>query len=350
MSAPSSRPAVEGPAAWRPADLADPSTYVVELTPAQVAELEAVGERLVAEDVDLRTVTPETVPLPRTRAAIGTWAEELDHGRGFVVTRGLNTPAYPTEVSVAILFALGVHLGVPMPQNAAGVLIDHVVSTTTEDFGDEAGSARSTARLVFHSDSSDVVALLCVRPAVEGGASRLASASTIYNEVRARRPDLLDLLFEPFYFDWHLQDPTAPEPVYPSPVFSDVDGVLSMYAGSQIVFTAQSYDGVPRLTPEQAEALELVESIAEEPDVSIDIDFRPGDIQWLSNYSALHSRRRFTDADDPEQRRHLVRMWLRRDTGRPMVSPFGKPLDRFDASDATHPFLSQAAVIPERVA
>jgi hypothetical protein len=47
-------------------------------------------------------------------------------------------------------------------------------------------------------------------------------------------------------------------------------------------------------------------------------------VQWLLNYSVMHSRTGFVDFPQPERRRHLLRLWLRRDVGRPMVAKFGK--------------------------
>jgi len=54
------------------------------------------------------------------------------------------------------------------------------------------------------------------------------------------------------------------------------------------------------------------------------MDFRPGDIQWLSNYAALHSRTEFVDWPEPQRRRHLLRLWLRREGDRPIAPGFGK--------------------------
>ena len=103
-----------------------------------------------------------------------------------------------------------------------------------------------------------------------------------------------------------------------------VDGVFSMYAGSLYILTAQKYPGVPQLSPAQIEVLKLFDEITYEPGMAIAMDFRPGDIQWLSNYAALHSRTSFSDHPEAQRRRHLLRLWLHRDSGRPVVAGFGK--------------------------
>ncbi len=139
-----------------------------------------------------------------------------------------------------------------------------------------------------------------------------------------RRPDLAPLLLEPFHWDWRRQDPDAPEATYTSPVVSNVDGVFSIYAGMSMIFAAQDYPGVPKLTDEQVEVLQLFDAISQEPGLAIDMDFQPGDVQWLLNYAALHSRTSFEDHPERERRRHLLRLWLKRDVARPLVPQFGK--------------------------
>ena len=97
-----------------------------------------------------------------------------------------------------------------------------------------------------------------------------------------------------------------------------------MYAGSLYIITAQDYPGVPKLTDDQLEVLRLFDEITYEDGMAIDMDFRPGDIQWLSNYAALHARTAFADYPEPQRKRHLLRLWLSSKTDRPLVPGFGK--------------------------
>lgn len=313
---------VTGPSAWRGEDLADTRSWVWQLSDQEVDELEEVGRRFVDADPDLRHVGADDFPLPRCAETIGRWGAELDYGRGFVLARGLRSTTYPDTLSGAIFFLLGLNLGQPMRQNTAGDILGHVKART----GDPATlvSSQTTAELQFHSDSSDVVGLLCLRAARRGGISRLMSGAAIYNEVLERRPDLAPLLFEPYYHDWTAQDRGAPQHVYDSPICSWVDGVFSIYAGTSMIFSAQQYPEVPRLSEEQIELLHLLDEVTDDPKLPLDMDFQPGDIQWLLNAAALHSRTEYEDYDEPGRRRHLLRLWLRREVDRPVVPRFGK--------------------------
>ncbi|MFY1653444.1 TauD/TfdA family dioxygenase [Solwaraspora sp. WMMB762] len=316
---------IEGPAAWRGDEIADDTSWQYQLGEAEVAELERVGRRFVDDDPDLRAVTAEQYQLPALAEGLTRWAEDLDSGRGFVLVRGLRVEHYSDALSAAIFFLLGLHLGVPMRQNELGDLVDHVLATSEKTSADPTAlGSKIRDKLDFHSDSSDVVALLCLRAARQGGASSLVSGATLFNEVLARRPELAPLLLEPWYFDWYKQDHDAPAPYYTSPIVSYVEKTFSIYAGSKIIFSAQDYPEVPRMTGEQVELLHLLDDIAREPGVALDMEFRPGDIQWLLNYAALHSRTAFVDWPEQGRRRHLLRLWLQRDVGRPLAPNFGR--------------------------
>jgi alpha-ketoglutarate-dependent taurine dioxygenase len=93
-------------------------------------------------------------------------------------------------------------------------------------------------------------------------------------------------------------------------VFTDVDGSPSIFYIGWYIRDAQRHADAPRLTPDQRDALDLIESIANDPAFYVEMDFRPGDIQLLNNAKILRSREAYEDFDDPARRRHLLRLWL----------------------------------------
>ena len=312
-------------AAWRGDALSAGDSWIYRLSDAQIAELEALGTQFVEDDPDLRFVQKSAYPLVECLAAVEEWGNDVDFGRGFVLVRGLRTHLYSDALSAAIYYILGLYMGDPIRQNEKGDLIDSIYATSEKTMDDPtAKSSKVRDHLVYHSDSSDIVALMCLRPAKEGGASCLVSGAEIYNEILRRRPDLAPLLFERYHWDWRRQDANAPADTYTSPIIDLTDGVFSMYAGSLYILTAQEYAGVPKLSPEQIEVLKLFDEIAYEPGMAIEMDFRPGDIQWLSNYAALHARTLVHDYPEPQRRRHLLRLWLSRQGSRPVIDGFGK--------------------------
>ena len=65
---------------------------------------------------------------------------------------------------------------------------------------------RTASNIRYHCDAADVVALLCLNTAKRGGASRIVSSVSVFNELAKRRPDLVARLFEPFHLDIRDED------------------------------------------------------------------------------------------------------------------------------------------------
>ena len=56
--------------------------------------------------------------------------------------------------------------------------------------------------------------------------------------------------------------------------------------------------------------IDLIDEIAADPGIHLDMEFRAGDIQWLKNAAILHARTEYEDHAEPERKRHLLRLWL----------------------------------------
>jgi hypothetical protein len=209
-----------------------------------------------------------------------------------------------------VYWALGLHLGRPGAQNAEGDLLGHV-RDTGEDANDPfVRRYRTAGDIAYHCDLADVVGLLCLRAARAGGASRLVSSVTVYNELLRRRPDLVARLYEPFCLDRrNEQDDGGPRwvPVIPC---RHADGRLRTFYHSDYFRSAQRHADVPPFTDAERELLDVYEAIAAEPALRLDMQFAPGDLQLVSNHVVLHARTAYVDAPDASRRRHLLRLWL----------------------------------------
>jgi hypothetical protein len=135
------------------------------------------------------------------------------------------------------------------------------------------------------------------------------SSVTVVNEVARRDPGLAATLFEDFY--WHYHEPHMPAPVYfTRPICRDQGGRLNTFFIPWYIRRAQELPDVPPLTPAQRAALEAVETTANDPRLFLDMEFRPGDVQLLKNSVILHKRTEYEDWEEPERKRHLLRLWL----------------------------------------
>ena len=185
-------------AAWRGADLVGAREWVHELTRAEVDELRAAVELVRSSGWSLGELRREQVPLPALSGVIDGWADELDTGRGFVLVRGVPVDDLGDDGSAIAYVVLGVHLGVPVSQNAAGDLLGHVRDDGSDPEDPTVRRYRTRLAQPFHVDGSEVVGLLCLQPAQSGGRSQIVSSVTVYEEVARRRPDLEPLVHQRF--------------------------------------------------------------------------------------------------------------------------------------------------------
>ena len=304
--------------AWRPRDFADRDAYAIGLTAAHHAAFHAalvshkaagrVTEDIAASDFALESVAPD----------LTAWCDEVLHGRGFVVLRGLSRDRYSAEDQAAIFWGLGAHLGRAVSQSAMGDRIGHVTDVGGRDRRERA--YRTSRELTMHTDRCDVIGMLCVNKAMRGGISGYASAHTIYNEMLASQPSLLEPLFAGFRY--HRRGEQLPgEPAItpePVPVLSECDGELSVVFLRAYIEMAANELGQP-LRAEEVAALDLFEEVAARPDVRLEFALEPGEAIFFNNCTMLHNRTAFVDHPDPARKRSLLRLWLMLDGRRPLA-------------------------------
>jgi hypothetical protein len=129
--------------------------------------------------------------------------------------------------------------------------------------------------------------------------------------LREERPDLLEALYQPFPIDWRGEEPEGATPWYTSPMFSRAgDVVSSRFTSRQYFESVARYGDAPRLTPRQREALDVAQDVANRPELRLSMEFQEGDMQFLNNHVLVHAREAFEDYDEPDRKRHLLRMWI----------------------------------------
>ncbi len=321
MTLASSHPLVEGPAVWFGADLARrPEEWIYTLSPTEIAEIEAAVAKTRGRD--LADLTRADFAFPTLGPVLDGMREEVLNGRGFVLLRGLPVEGRPIEDNAAAYWGIGSYFGNARSQNAMGHLLGHVRDLGVATTDPNVRTYQTTERQHFHTDSCDIVALLCLNTAREGGLSSIVSSMAIHNEMAKRRPDLLHRLYEPFATDRRGEVPVGEKPYFNTPVFNEHAGFVSgIYSGTYIR-SAQRFAEVPRLTDKDVEALEMLDNLANDKELRLDMELRPGDMQFLHNHTCLHDRTAFVDWPEPERKRHLLRLWLAAPGARPLPSVY----------------------------
>lgn len=298
-------------AAWKPARMARDASWIHVLTDQDVAELEAALARVKARGLDMTEVTRDDFPLPNFAAKLAVINDEIEEGRGFALIRGVPVERLGEAAASIIYWGIGTHFGEAVAQNRMADMVGHVRAQGRDWKQD--GNARgyqTTQHLPFHTDKADQVWLLCLHHAKAGGLSCIASSVAIHDEILRTRPDLLELLYQPFCIDHRGEEFDGGRPFYEIPIFGLHRDRLHARYGNNYIHSAQRHPEVPRLTDAQLEAIALFNQLATSDEFRLDMEFRQGDIQMLNNRWMVHSRTEYEDFPEDERRRHLLRLLL----------------------------------------
>ena len=220
MNKPSMPPgAVSGPGVWYGRDLQRHTDWIRRFTAAELAELDAAVNAFRAGGTPLAEISPLTFKLPRLGAALAGILSEMLEGCGFAMLRGFPVERYAREEQAIAYMGIGSWFGHARSQNAKGHLLGHVKDLGLDIQDPKVRYYQTSRKLEYHTDSVDVVGLLCLKSARSGGESFIASSMTLYNEILARRPDLLAALFEPYPTDRRGEVPEGMKPWFDMPVF-----------------------------------------------------------------------------------------------------------------------------------
>lgn len=313
------------PAAWVGAGMAEqPQRWIKTLTDTEVTELETAARTFLDRSDNIATISKDAFVLPTLAVQLKQLRAELLSGTGFTLWRGLPVSEYPMDLNAAIFCGIGAHLGVARSQNAKGHLLGHVKDVGADLNQPDVRIYQTTERQSFHTDSTDVVGLLCLKEAMQGGDSLLASTVSLYNEMQRRDAALVKLMFEPVATDRRGEVPVGQMPWFEVPVLNWHKGYLSGLYQRTYINSASRFPEAPELSAQHSAALDLFDEIANEPDMHLSMRLQPGDMQFVYNHHMLHDRTAFTDWPEPGKQRHLLRLWLSIPGDRPLPPAYAQ--------------------------
>jgi alpha-ketoglutarate-dependent taurine dioxygenase len=312
---------IEGPSAWKRADIRE-EDYRVVLDGACLDEIRRVVDEIRAHPLPTILHSPADFDMTNCHAAMAEVRRILKEGVRFAVVDRLPVEELSKPEAEAIYWLLSSMVARPVAQKLDGTMIYDVHDTGQQALpGSGIRPDKTNIEIRFHIDNAynttppEIVGLLCLKTAKSGGVSRVLSFHTVYNELLARHCELIPRLYKPFWFDRQREFfPGEPDTFF-APVFEDSDeGELRARFSVHQINGGYAMKGQP-VDNEGAAALAAALDIFDDPEVSIDFEFKPGEIQFVDNRTLGHSRTEFEDWPEPDRRRHLVRLWLR-DNGR----------------------------------
>ena len=237
----------------------------------------------------------------------------LDEGPGVVVVRGFPLSEDWSTLESRFLF-FSSKLGDIVEQQSDGAVIKRVTNRgcdlqTTTTRGHETNDA-----LPFHSDRPDFTSLLCVQSASKGGESSVISSMWLHEEIRQQKPELLQILYEPF----PQYSRGSAVGVNHVPIFSFVNGRLVCRYIRRFINDAIRECGC-KINHLQHAALDFMDFVLANVEPSTRFPLRPGDVLLVNNFTTLHARTAFEDLGEP---RVMLRVWLSSPTGRQLPTSF----------------------------
>ncbi|HUW02864.1 MAG TPA: TauD/TfdA family dioxygenase [Acidimicrobiales bacterium] len=301
-------------AEWTADDVADPESWTHRLSIDELDELDAALAVARERHDELIDVTAADFPLPGLAPTLNRVVDELVNGRGFARIAGLPVDDLGFEDASWIYWGIGRHLGEPWPQNAKGhVLGDVRDQGKAPDDPTARGNEIGGAGLTFHSDGSDLVALLCLDAGVSGGESMVANALAAHNALVRTRPDLAAALHEPLPYDFRGEQAAGARPYYLVPTFTEHGDRLFVRYIRPFIEASQRHPEAPRVTDLQREAMDALDTFVADPCNRVEMRLEPGDMQFVNNYHVLHGRRSYVDDAESGRVRFLKRLWLATD-------------------------------------
>jgi hypothetical protein len=296
---------------WTGPELLKQGNWIWELSEAELADLDRALKRVQDAGLEWKAFGRDEFALTAFAGRIERCRHELMAGRGFVILRGLPVKRYSLDELKTIYWGIGCHLGNIITQNARGSVMEHITDLKPANTDDPNLRSYITAQgQPPHCDVSDIVGLLCVNHAKEGGRSVVVNTMAIYNRILSDHPEYLAPLAQGFYHDLRGEGRTGKDDEVsdvPVPVFSLQRERLRCWFHKKLLMGGARKRGL-ELTELQKNALEYVEQLGADPDLRLDMDLQPGDIQFLNNYSTMHYRTAFID--DETHKRLMLRLWI----------------------------------------
>lgn len=315
---------IAGASTWHGRDIAASARWVRDLPADAVAEIDAALQGAKRRGLAWSAIGKAEFPLPGMAGLFDDIRDELENGCGMVKLRGLPVARYAEEDLRRIWFGLGANLGRPLNQNKSGELMRAIrdeggAALAGQRYGQlDEGQGKTflssyartltNGQLRFHTDRCDAVGLLCVRQAKAGGVSKLASSAMVHNVMLERRPELCAALYEDIWRSRFGEEPGGEKLAYPLPIFGQRDGRFTSHYSLTYIEAAQKMGEVPRLTEAQRQGIDMLMELAQE--LSFEMRFEPGDMQFLNNHVIYHGRTPFEDDAASGQDRLLLRIWL----------------------------------------
>jgi hypothetical protein len=309
-----------GPMVWD-ADSQFLNDGLATLDDACQLEIATVAEELRANPLPTEALQPEDFVMPACKSLMASVRETVDNGTGFAVVDRLDVNGLGRDIATKIYWLLMSMAGRPVAQKWDGTLVYDVLDKGGKATpGSGVRSSTTNGGQGFHNDNAfnlppDFVALFCLQTAMKGGISGIVSFESVYNKLLDEYHEVLERLYQPFHFDRQMEHAPDEDRVSLKPIFEVEGDALNVNFSPRLVEHGYQMKG-EELDLKTRAAIDALCQTTEIDNLCKRFEFQRGQIQIVNNRRLGHRRTAFRDAEEPEDRRHLVRIWVRK-SGRP---------------------------------
>lgn len=295
---------------WIASDLESSDDWTFRLSDLARQEIVGQAKKLAHLSEDLLSIDRAQFALsPQTIECFEKAVEMTQHKYGLSLIKGFPTRELSEAEFRVATWGVGLHMGVARPQNLAGDIVTDVRDSGSESYQVLNGRGYNTrSELDFHIDSGDVVLLFCRREAKSGGKSLVANPFAVAQYLIDKNPKYQALLKYKYPFSLGGYKIDGKE-FYMSPLLEDQGEASAFRINIKNIKNGAIQAGV-ELPPEYLEFLYEFQDLAGSAPFCYRMYLEEGDIQILNNFHTIHSRTAFEDHDDPDSKRHLIRLWL----------------------------------------
>lgn len=322
---------IGGPASWKASDLVNNPNWGIKLSDEELSEIhdalqfsktcENPVEFSPKEETDAGSVpmnvTTANFPLKKVAQRMSAVAEELEHGSGAVMISNMPIDKYSVDELGVIYLGMSSYLGHIVLQSSSGLRsksrgfampLGFIRAEMTGKTPLDGKQANNYFRL--HTDRCDVISLLSIRTASQGGQARVASAVAIHDAMVERAPHLVPKLYEPIPRIWEGGSGVIALPIWDKLA----DGRFTTQISPSYIENAQFVNGVEKLDADTIEAIDLIEEIGLE--IGHTFLQEPGQLTFLNNHVVYHGRTAWkhdesaSSRDGTENGRLLLRTWV----------------------------------------
>ena len=300
---------------WVGSELA-PQAGFINLSNECLEEITRILKLLRSNPIPLLALSPEDFELPHFLKLSSTIREILNGGLGFCVLNKLPVADINECEAIAIYWLLAQLVGRPVAQKWSDGRMIYSVMDLGRPSGNGVRPDVTNEEQSFHTDNSynisppDHVGLLCLRPAAEGGLSRIVNMVAVLEVMNEQYPGCVPRLYQPYFFDRQREHSDTDKKTIFTPLLCDEDGRLRVRVSRNLIYQGYKLEG-KMIDATRETALDAFFSVIDDPKMFIEFQFQAGQVQFLNNRLIGHKRTKFRDIPEIGMETKLCRVWLR---------------------------------------